>query len=424
MSRIKTFFSLSLHIPFETLSGSLRVLIVLAMLTTMSHAQSNFTVLHTFTGPDGRWPDSALTLDRYGNLYGTASEGGISCAQLAACGTVYELRHVNGSWIFNLLHKFTASEGYGPWGVTIGSNGTLYGATRALGSNDDGTLFNVTPPANFCRAISCPWNDTTLYSFQGGSDSSRPYGNVVFDSQGNLYGTSLEGGYEYGGTVYQATLSGGNWNETVLHTFQTSGGDGYAPYGAVVLDSAGNLYGTTASGGAYGYGTVYELSPSQGGWVETILHSFTGRNGEGCFPTAAVVFDQAGNLYGTTNSCGIVFELSPQSGGGWNFTTIYTFSDYGNGPRSGLAIDSAGNLYGTLPDGGIYAGGNVFELSPSNGGGWTYTDLYDFTGGNDGGSPAGGVFVTGPGGYLYGTTYYGGADDDGIIYEINLGVHH
>jgi hypothetical protein len=211
-----------------------------------------------------------------------------------------------------------------------------------------------------------------------------------------------------GGTVYEATLSGGAWNETVLHNFQTTGGDGYSPYGVVVLDSAGNLYGTTQFGGAYYYGTVYELSRSQGGWIETILYSFTGRNGEGCFPQGGLVFDEAANLYGVTDSCGVVFELSPQTGGGWNFTVLYNFpGGHGYGPRSALAIDSAGNLYGTVPYGGIYTEGNVFELSPSNGGEWTYTDLYDFTGGNDGAVPAGGVAVTGPGGYLYGTTYYG-----------------
>lgn len=136
----------------------------------------------------------------------------------------------------------------------------------------------------------------------------------------------------------------------------------------------------------------------------------------------ALVFDQAGNLYGATpgftRGSGTIFELSPQ-GGGWNFSTIYTFS--GSGPGSTLAIDAAGNLYGTLTYRSPYDPGTVFKLSPS-GGGWTYADLYDFTGGNDGRYPVGGVAITGSGGYLYGTTERGGANDDGVIYQINLGA--
>jgi uncharacterized repeat protein (TIGR03803 family) len=193
----------------------------------------------------------------------------------------------------------------------------------------------------------------------------------------------------------------------------------------MVVDSAGNLYGTTQYGGTYGFGTVYELSPSGEGWTETVLYSFTGYGGRehSCLLSAGLVFDQAGNIYGATltdNECGspIVFELSPQ-GGGWSFTTIYTLPDP-YGPERALAIDSAGNLYGTTVYGGTGGYGTAFELSPSSGGGWTYTDLHDFTNGSDGGNPNG-VVVTGPGGYLYGTTSTGGGA--GVIFQIKLGTH-
>jgi uncharacterized repeat protein (TIGR03803 family) len=281
-------------------------------------------------------------------------------------------------------------------------------------------LFNVKPPAHACAATICPWTDITLHSFGFGSDGASPIGNVVFDSQGNLYGTTYSGGTYGSGTVYKATLSGGTWTVSVIYSFPAYPNDGADPFSAVVLDSAGNLYGTTEFGGSgdcsIGCGTVFELSPSQGGWTETILHSFADE-GDGCYP-GPLVFGQAGNLYGVTTICATVFELSPQQGGGWNFTTIYTLT---GGRAVSLAIDAAGNLYSANLYGG-YGYGNVFELSPS-GGGWMYTDLYDFTGGNDGLYPEG-VAVTSPGGYLYGNTVEGGADGDGVDYQINLGARH
>jgi uncharacterized repeat protein (TIGR03803 family) len=252
---------------------------------------------------------------------------------------------------------------------------------------------------------------------------------VVFDSQGNLYGTTLyggTGGCTAGcGTVYKGTFSEGVWTISTIYRF-TGDPDGALPMSGLVVDSAGNLYGTTQYGGTYNFGTVYELSPSGEGWTETVLYSFTGYGGRehSCLPNAGLVFDQAGNLYGATLTnyvCGspIVFELSPQ-GSSWNFTTIYTLPDP-YGPERALAIDSAGNLYGTTVAGGSFDYGTVFELSPSRGGGWTYNNLFLFSGGVDGSSPTG-VVVTGPGGYLYGTTTSGG-NSAGLIYQINLGAH-
>ena len=417
MSRIKT-------LPFVLVLG------LLATAAVLGQAQSNFTVIHTFTGPDGSGPYAGPTLDRAGNLYGTTSAGG------AGSGLVYRLAHANSAWVLHPLYKLTSvNEGANPYaGVTIGPDNTLFGTAYTQGAGGFGTLFHLTPPPNaVCRAALCPWTDTVLHPFAGGaSDGSTPYGNVLFDSHGNLYGTTQYGGASNAGTVYKATRAGGTWNVSVIYTFKFDGVDGHYPMSGLVMDSAGNLYGTTQNGGPVNFGTVFKLSPSGEGWTETVLHSFGSSQGcinDGGYPVGGLVFDRAGNLYGATHGfgytgCGTIFELSPQESG-WNFTTLYTFPENGasaNGPKSALAIDSAGNLYGTTPTGGLYGHGNVCELSPT-GGGWTYSDLYDFTGGNDGDAPVGGVAVTGPGGHLYGTTMNGGANSAGVIYQIDLGAH-
>lgn len=426
MSRIKIFVSREgAPIRLGTLPRALSFLLVLAVLImtgALSQAQSNFTVIHTFTGPDGAYPYSTPTLDRQGNLYGTTWAGGA-----VDHGLVYELTHLNGSWILHPLYSFAGqSDGANPTaGVTFGPDRTLFGSALNYGAGGLGTLFNLRPPAHVvCAVTLCPWTETTLHSFVGSpSDGADPETNVVFDAQGNLYGTTRLGGTYNGGTVYKGARSGGTWNISVIYSFGYFNGDDWEPRSGLVLDSAGNLYGTARSGGAYDCGTVFKLSPSGGGWTETVLHTFAD-DGDGCGPYGRLVFDRAGNLYGTTAGNGLsvpgtIFELSPQ-GGGWNFTTIYTSS--GIGPESALAIDAAGNLYGTIPGihGHVY--GNVFEMSPSTGGGWTYTDLYDFTGGNDGAYPLAGVALTGSGGYLYGTTSEGGANGLGVIYQINLGA--
>ncbi len=430
MSGIKTFISRgSASLQLRTLARVVTLLVALAVLTTagvLCQAQSNFTVIHNFTGAaDGSQPVSTPTLDRAGNLYGTTHAGGTNgCINSGpGCGTVYRLTHGNGSWTFHPLYSFTGgSDGGNPVaGVTIGPDGTLFGVTGMVDVNL-GTLFRLQPPRNACRTALCPWTDTILHYFGGGSDGANPTGNVVFDSQGNLYGTTTAGGTYQHGMVYKATRSGSTWNLNPLYSFGASGNDGSDPLSGLVLDGAGNIYGTTYAGGLYGYGTVFELSPSQEGWIETILYSFTGES-DGIYPAAGLVFDPAGNLYGATSEgrpgeAATIFELSPQ-GGGWNFATIYTLPGFG--PQSTLAIDSAGNLYGTVPYGGSSDWGNVFELSPA-GGGWIYIDLYDFTGGNDGSNPLGGVVVTSSGGYLYGTTAGGGTNGDGVIYQINLGA--
>lgn len=257
---------------------------ILLMLVLCGAAQAQtFSVIHAFNGTDGRAPQSSPILDKYGALYGTTWGGGA-----LNFGTVYRLGNANGSWILTPLYNFNANNGIGGLvvaGVTFGPDGSLFGASNTV-------LFNLKPGSHVCVNGVCGLAETTLHTFVGGSDGAVPLGSVVFDPQGNLYGTTQDGGTYNLGTVYKATLSGGTWNYSVIHSFGGPGDGGY-PGDPLIMDSAGNLYGTTQVGGP-GYGTVFELSPSQGGWTETVLYSFTG-NGDGCLPIAGLVFDGKGN---------------------------------------------------------------------------------------------------------------------------------
>jgi uncharacterized repeat protein (TIGR03803 family) len=275
--------------------------------------------------------------------------------------------------------------------------------------------------------------ETVLYNFSGGANGSLPRGGVIFDTAGNLYGTTQYGGgtkCDVGcGTVFELSpISGGGWTQTVLHTF-TGGRDGADPYATLVSDGLGNLYGTASLGGnlagcgGQGCGVVFELSPSSGGWTETVLHAFSGGR-DGAQSWTSLIFDSAGNLYGTTTSggnltaancapygCGVIFELSPVSGG-WKETVLHAFSGGRDGafPFGNLTFDAAGNLYGTTTAGGnvTLCGGGcgvVFKLSRVSGG-WQETALHTFSG-NDGSDPQGGVTFDAAGN-LYGTAAVGG----------------
>lgn len=223
------------------------------------------------------------------------------------------------------------------------------------------------------------------------------------------------------GVVYKLTPSNGSWTESVLYSFK-GGSDGGNPYSGVILDQAGSFYGTTYLDGLSNFGTVFQLTCGAGRCTNTVLHSFT-NGGDGGSPIGGLISDQSGNLYGVgsdggTGGAGTVFELSP-SGDSWTFTVLYNFtSPLGGqcGPRAGLFIDPVGNLYGTTYCDGAYGYGNVFELSPSNGG-WTYKDLYDFRGGNDGKNPISNVSLH-PNGKLYGTTSVGGTEGFGVVWEL------
>jgi uncharacterized repeat protein (TIGR03803 family) len=231
----------------------------------------------------------------------------------------------------------------------------------------------------------------------------------------------LGGGHGGAGAVYELSPSGLGWTETVLHGFGLP--DGITPYAGLIFDNAGNLYGTTQRGGDYGMGTVYELTRPGAGWIETILHSFTGSDGDGVY--AGLIFDPSGNLYGAASTGGAdgggtVFELTPLNGS-WSISRLYAFSTgQANSPAGSLVLDATGNLYGTGSMGGAYGYGAVFKLTPSNGS-WTYTSLHDFTGGGDGAYPYSSLLLDAKGN-LYGTTTYGGLAQGfagyGVVFEI------
>jgi uncharacterized repeat protein (TIGR03803 family) len=391
-------------------------------LTQSAQAQT-YTVLYNFTGgQDGAYPEAGLTMDRSGNLYGTAYEGGASNR-----GSVYKLAHRGGGWVFSPLYNFTGQEDGGApiAGVVFGPNGTLYGTTE-FGGHDCGegcgTVFNLRPPATICKTILCPWTETVTYGFNGSGDGANPgYGDLTFDQAGNIYGTTYFGGNNNAdGVVYELTPANGGWTESAIHTFNGTS-DGANPYSSVIFNAAGNLYGTTFAGGAHGYGTVFQLTPSGSGWAENTLYAFQSST-DGGKPFGGVVFDNAGNLYGATSSGGAgsggtAYELMP-SNGSWIFGLLYSFTGSANlpGAYDSLTMDAAGNLYGTTTKDGAHAAGSVFKLTPANGG-WTETDVYDFASGSGGAVPYGSVLID-TSGNLYGTASAGGANGYGVIWEI------
>ena len=453
-------------------------------LTPNRNGEWTETNLWNFTGGmDGQNP-SAVTLSPTGRVYGTSRNGGGPGGN----GTVFELSdNGNGQWQENTIFNFRNRDGANPVAnLVIDGAGSLYGVTPYGGANGTGTVFKLAP------VTGGGWPETILYSFPGIPAGVNP-NSLIFDGAGNLFGTTPSGGAKLyqGGTVFELSPSSGSewtvkyiysflpldgvpvslvfdksgniygagqgggygeifelspdtrgqWTEKVIHRFTGYPNDGMFPNPGLIMDDAGNLYGTTQFGGAggctysfNGCGLVFELSPgTHGVWKETLLYEFSDVGENGASPLAGVILDHNGNLYGTTSyggdhgcprGCGTVFELSRSSGGLWNQTVLHRFSaeDDGNHPFAGLVFDQFGDLYGTAVNGGgtgcLGSGcGVVFELSPAPGG-WNETVLYRFTGPpGDGEFPEGGV-VLDPLGHLYGTTINGGEANQGSVFEI------
>ncbi len=321
-------------------------------------------------------------------------------------------------------------DGAGPYArVNFGPNGALFGTTQggggSAGCNTDtypdlfrdispnlyegcGTVFSLQPPP--MAQPPAAWLEKVLYRFTGGSDGALPaVGDLNFDLQGNIYGNTYAGGVNVScGVVFELTRAGNGWSEAALYTFSGET-DGCSP-NAVTFGPSGDLYGTTMTAGAQNLGTIFQLAPAGPPWTAATLYSFPGAT-TGEMPLAGVIFDSLGNMYGSNviqgpGGGGTVFELA-LSGGVWNFSTLYSFNGAGYGPRAALVVDAAGNLYGTTEQDGLYGYGNVFELTPTGNGTWTYTSLYDFHGGNDGGYPVSNL-VFDASGNLYGTASQGG----------------
>ena len=399
---------------------ALAAICALTVAGTPSSQAQTFTVLHNFTGGgDGAYPYSKLIVDAGGNLYGTTTWGGPNnCSPPYECGTVFKLTHRNSAWVLQTLYTFdptTGSDGYAPIGqLARNPSGVLYGTTQSGGPKGDGTVLELRPSPTRPVSVVAPWMETRIHDF-GFNDGEQPIGDLLLDSAGNLYGTTCFGGANALGTVYKMTPSDGGWTYAVLYSF-TGGYDGGCPHAGVVLDAAGNVYGTAYDGGTHDEGVVYQVTPSG---LETVLYNFTGGN-DGSLPYAGVIFDQSGNLYGATafggsGGAGVVFELSPGNGG-WSYTEIYPLPGTGWGPYERLVMDGSGNLYGTIYEGSYSGYGSVFKLTPSNGG-WTYTSLHEFTGGDDGANPYAGLILDSSGN-LYGTASHGGAFNYGVVFEI------
>lgn len=382
-------------------------------------AQANrFRVLHSFAddGHQPFLPRGGLIADGAGNLYGASEYGGeaITANCVGGCGTVFEL--TGGEAI--VLHSFTGgSDGAVPLaGLAADATGNLYGATYAGGTGTcDGGCGIV-------FKVAPDGTETVLHSFQSGSDGARSIAGLIVDEAGNVYGTSLYGGGTAGtycpegcGTVFKVAPDG---TETILHAFAGYPSDGAESESGLLADEAGNFYGMTVVGGAYEGGTIFKLTPDG---TETVLHSFRKRDGKN--PVGSLIADEAGNLYGTAQNggtgracdggCGTVFKLAPDG----TFTVLHSFrggNRDGSVPYSGLLADEAGNLYGTTVLGGRSDFGVVFKLAPDG----TQSVLHSFAGGQSDGQYGDTNLILDQRGYLYGTTAQGGTNDLGIVYKV------
>jgi uncharacterized repeat protein (TIGR03803 family) len=331
-------------------------------------------------------------------------------------GTVYKLTPSGSSWTKTTIHTFQPSTGVSPQGpLAIDGQGNLYGTTYQGGAAGHGAVFQLSP------GTGGTWTYSLLHSFTGGTDGGLPTGGVTLDGSGNLYGTATFGGTYGQGVAFKLTPNGGGWTQTVLHHFQGAGVDGRHPggRGALVFDQSGSLYGATVDGGSANAGVVFQLSPNGATWTATVLHHFTGGN-DGANPLGDVRLDASGNIYGTTSeggdtSNGTVYKLT-RSGSTWSKSVVFNFSGGANGhsPYAGVIADPAGNLYGTTTGGVFGAGGVVYELSPS-GGSWTESVLYTFSGSGNG-SYAG--LIRDPAGNLYGTNASGGPNSAGEVFKV------
>jgi hypothetical protein len=415
------------------------MMLVVGALMVVSHAHASPVeeeIIHTFTSvPDGDSPVTGLVSDAAGNLYGTTLAGGNDRCCL---GTVFELSPpttAGGAWVETILYRFRGdTDGSGPSGTLIFDKlGNLYGVTLG-GPNlsNTGTVFELSPPAT----AGGEWTETPLLVFPAdGSKGQWPRGKLAVDGAGNLYGATQYGGNDPScncGVAFQLkapATAGGPWTENVLYNFGAVLNDGQAPVNGVIF-RAGAIYGAAAAGGPTGDGSIFQLVQKNGVWSENTLYSFTGLNQGGGSDPGGVIFDAAGNLYGTTFSggkaqcrCGMIYELSPPSvtGNPWQETTLYSFTGHADGanPAAPLWRDKTGNLYGTAVEGSLRGNGTAFKLkAPAlSGGTWKLAVLHDFgvLSATDGTTPESELIHL-PGA-LYGTTSAGGSGS-GTVFRL------
>ena len=405
-------------------------------------------VIYSFTGGfDGSNPMSDLTLDSAGNLYGTTETGGggTGCGD-TGCGTVFELTRAQDGWREQVLYRFLGGN-EGGWpraGVTFDRAGNLYGITTVGGAYNEGTVFKLSPNSGG------GWTEKVIYMYGFGGVGYFPAADLVMDVGGNLYGTSPDGGKKCNaetncGVVFQLTPhADGSWTEKTLHEFSAPPPDGAIANSSLVLDAAGDVYGTTLYGGntnsfsgrgCYisfdgfplgGCGTVYKLtSQSDGQWTESVLYAFRKGGGYGHYPAGGLLIDGGGHILGTSDGggdgSGVVFEFGLSEERGWQQKVLHIFypGNPGDGfdPIGRLISDTNGDLYGVTLGGGENGYGTVFEVQPSRNG-WTEKRLFSFSSGD---APKAGLVLDSQG-HLYGTTSHGGGGvcqgGCGTVYEL------
>jgi uncharacterized repeat protein (TIGR03803 family) len=398
-------------------------LLSLILLGGMGAGAQTLTTIHDFgSGNDGENPQAGVVFDQAGNLYGTAALGALN-----GNGIVFRLTPNGTEWTEVILHKFTGPpDGSVPVSsVVLTAPGRLFGTTLEGGANDMGSAFEV----RFTSDADAPARERVLYSF-GSFNGDGIHPNAALLPKGpGFFGVTRDGGATGRGTVFQLTPpeSGGDWTETLIYSFEASG-DAAFPSSDLIMDEAGNLYGTTLVGGVNNLGAVYQLSPpvgEGGAWTETVIFSFSGP--DGTLPFGRLQFDQNGLLYGTTSGGGdlqggTVFQLTPpaEPGTSWIESVLYSFSGGrdGGSPVAGVIINNKGRLFGTASTGGSGGpdfGGVIFKLTPpqNQGDPWTETVLHSF-GGPDGFRSLARLVRRGNG--IYGTTSAGGLNGTGTVF--------
>ena len=382
-----------------------------------TEALADTNVIYSFAGDeDGEYADTDLETDNAGNIYGTTVLGGDF-----GSGTVFQLSPTPNGWAHTVLYSFTGgTDGGEPYkGVTLARDGSLYGTAVTGGSGSCeggcGVVYKLTNSGG-------TWTQAVIHAFSGADDGSGPGARVTVDRNGNVYGMTPTGGAHGLGTIYKLSpTQGGNWTFGVLHTF-TGGADGGSGSAGRMILHNGQLYGVATTGGISGSGVVFALRPSAiRECCFRTIYSFAGQP-DGSFPYGALLFGRSGNIYGTTyyggtNNIGAVYELCTRPVGECAEKVLYSFQGGtdGNSPISNLVIDNSGKLYGTTSEGGS-GSGTIFKLSPGGGGQWTETVVHPFQGPPDGAFPYNGMVVDQFGNF-YGATVHGGTNDDGSIYK-------
>jgi uncharacterized repeat protein (TIGR03803 family) len=411
-----------------SLRSVVTVLLTFCLLTfsAVASAQTKKTI-HSFQGvSEGAQPDSNLISDGTGGFYGVAPAGGSGCDE-GGCGVFFHLTQSAGAWSETVLYAFQGSpyDGAGPnYDLIQDTAGNIYGSSLGGGAFGYGAVFELSPP----KQSGGSWTETTLYSFSDGLDGSRPEGGVTLGLNGELFGITFEGGPNDGecdfncGVVFQLlppAQIGDPWTEVTIYNFPYPQQPGDLH---LLADSQGALFGPNTS-----LGTIFKLSPnSNGTWAYTDIYKFTGGS-DGIGAPVGLITDKTGTLYGTSYSStgGAIYQLvPPTSGSTWSIHVLYSFAAPSDGynPAARLVFDSAGNLYGTTFSGGFFAQvcqygcGTVFKLSPSSGGTWTETTLHKFIGGSDGNQPNARLAISG--GVVFGTTQFGGAGGNGTVFAI------